>query len=401
MNTVLCDGISWVGYVDWTVRDFHGYVTSRGATYNSYLVCDEKTALIDGVKAPFVNRLLTNVSALTGLSSVDYVICNHAEPDHSGGLAQIMAAMPRAILVCTAKCAAVLGSYHNTSDWNIQTVKSGDTISLGKRTLTFIETPMVHWPESMFTYVPEDKLLFSMDAFGQHYASAHRFDDEVDLSEVMTEAKKYYASIVMLYGRQIAKVLEAAGGLDIEMIAPSHGVIWRSRVGEIISAYKEWVICKPRPKVLVLYDSMWNSTKRMAEAIVDGASIDGVDAQLIYVRAIGLADIAAEVLDAAAIAVGSATLNMGMMPTMGAVMTFLKGLRPVGKAGFAFGSYGWSKGGAEAIDEYLRGMKVDVLRDPLKCKWRPDDGVLGECRAAGGSLAEKALALAADSEDVC
>ena len=398
MKTVLRDGINWVGYVDWTVRDFHSYVTSRGSTYNSYLVRAEKTALIDTVKAPFVNYLLPQVAALTNLAEIDYVICNHAEPDHSSALPQVMAAMPQATVVCSAKCKEILSAYYDTSAWKIQTVKTGDTISLGKRTLTFIETPMVHWPESMFTYLPEEKLLFSMDAFGQHYASAHRFDDEVNLCEVMEEAKKYYASIVMLYGKQISKLLAAAAGMEIEMIAPSHGVIWRSHIGEIIAAYKEWVVCKARPKVVVIYDSMWNSTKQMAEAIVEGASIDGVEAKLIFVRATDLAEVATEVLDAAAIAFGSATLNMGMMPMMGAVLTYLKGLRPTGKSGFAFGSYGWGKGGAEAIDECLKQMNIAILREPLKAKWRPTAEALEECRAGGRLLAEVALAAGTGSQ---
>ena len=394
MNTSLRKGIDWVGCVDWTVRDFHSFVTNRGATYNAYLIRDDKTALIDTVKAPFVSRLLANVSALTELSSVDYVICNHAEPDHSGALPRIMAAMPQATLVCSMKCKDILGAYYDTSRWKIQTVSTGDTISLGRHTPHFIETPMVHWPDSIFTYLPEEKLLFSMDAFGQHYASANRFDDEVNMQEVMEEAKKYYANIVMLYGKQISKVLAAAAGLEIEMIAPAHGIIWRSHIGEIISAYQDWVICKPRPKVLVIYDSMWGSTKSMAEAIVEGASIDGVEARLISVRASGLTEIATEVLDAAAIAFGSATLNMSMMPMMAAALTYLKGLRPTGKAGFAFGSFGWGKGGAEAIDEYLKTMNIEILREPLKCKWRPGSEALQECRAAGKALAEKASELA-------
>ena len=398
-GTTLREKIDWVGYVDWSVRDFHSYVTSRGSTYNAYLVRDERTALIDAVKGQFVDYLLGNVSALTELSGVEYVVCNHAEPDHAGGLPRVMAAMPQATLVCSRKCGEILGAYYDTSAWRMRTVATGDTISLGRRSLQFVETPMVHWPESMFTYVPEEKLLFSMDAFGQHYASAHRFDDEVNLCEVMEEAKKYYATIVMLYGRQISKVLEAASGLEIEMIAPSHGVIWRSHLGEIMSAYRDWVVCRAKPKVVVIYDSMWESTKRMAEAITEGASVAGVEAKLMFVRGVGLTEIATEVLDAAAVAFGSATLNMGMMPMMGAALTYLKGLRPAGKAGFAFGSYGWGRGGAEAIDECLRGMDFEVMREPLKCRWRPDGEALAACRAAGGLLAEKARAVGAGKKE--
>ena len=392
MKTTLRKGINWVGYVDWTVRDFHSFVTRRGSTYNAYLAQDRKTALIDTVKAPYAERLLRNVAALIDPADVDYIVVNHAEPDHAGALPRAVAACPNAAVVCDRKCRDILAAYNDVSGWTFEIVKTGDTLSLGERTLTFIETPMVHWPESMFTYIPEEKLLFSMDAFGQHYASSGRFDDEVNMVEVMQEAKTYYASIVMLYGRQIAKTLEAAAGLDIEMIAPSHGVIWRSHLAGILSAYAEWVLCKPAAKVLIIYDSMWGSTKMMAEAIAEGAAVDGVEAKLLSVRASGLAEIATEVLDAAAIAFGSATLNMGMMPMMGAALTYLKGLRPAGKAGFAFGSYGWGKGGAEAVDEYLKTMNIEILRSPLKGQWRPSADALAECRAAGGMLADRAVA---------
>ena len=214
------------------------------------------------------------------------------------------------------------------------------------------------------------------------------------VDEVMQEAKTYYANIVMLYGKQIAKVLDAAAGMDIDLIAPSHGIVWRSNIARILSAYRDWVECKPKRKVLVIYDTMWESTKRMGEAIIEGAAEAGAQTKLISVRASGLTEIATEVLDAAVIAFGSATLNMGMMPMMGATLTYLKGLRPAGKAAFAFGSCGWGRGGAEAIDESLKTMKFDVLRDPLKCKWRPEADVLEECRQTGRMLAEEAKELA-------
>jgi flavorubredoxin len=391
MNISLCEGIDWVGYVDWTLRDFHSYETKRGATYNSYLIRDEKTALVDTVKKPYAACLQKNVEALTELAKIDYLVINHAEPDHAGSLAYMHAFCPQATVVCTAKCREILGAYNDTAGWNFQVVKTGDSLSLGRRTLQFVETPMVHWPESMFTYVPEEKLLFSMDAFGQHFASSARFDDEVDIEQVMAEAKTYYANIIMLYGTQISKLLDLAASMEIEMVAPAHGVIWRSHLGRILAEYKKWVTCQAKPKVLVVYDSMWESTKAMAEAIVAGASQDGVETKLIYVRSTGLTEIATEVLDAAAVAFGSATLNMGMMPMMGATLTYLKGLRPTGKAGFAFGSYGWGRGGAEAVEEVLKTMKMELLRAPLKARWRPTPEDLQECREAGRLLAEEAL----------
>jgi len=396
MDTTLRDNINWVGYVDWTVRDFHSFETTRGATYNSYLIRDEKTALIDTVKARYARELLKNVANLTDPSKVDYLICNHAEPDHASAIPQVLKELPNATLVCNQKCYQTLDKFSDTSDWKTKIISNGESLSLGKHTLQFIETPMVHWPESMFTYVPEEKILFSMDAFGQHIASSGRFDDEVDMCAVMQEAKSYYANIVMPYGKQVAGVLKKAADLDIEMIATSHGVIWRSHIDKIISAYKNWSRFRPAAKVLIVYDTMWESTAQMARAIHAGASISGVDAQLVHIRRSGLTALATEALDAAAIAFGSATLNRGMMPMAAAGLAYLEGLRPTGKVGFAFGSYGWGKGAAEAIDERLKVMKLEMLREPLKAQYRPSKSVLDECHTAGQELAKNAKQMASD-----
>jgi flavorubredoxin len=354
MKATLRDNIEWVGYVDWTVRNFHGYETDRGTTYNAYLVRDEKTVLIDTVKAPFAADLIRKISELTEPGEIDYLVCNHAEPDHSGALPAIVAACPRAEVVCNDKCRAALSRHFETSDWNFRIVADGESLSLGKRSLTFINTPMAHWPESMFTYVPEEKLLFSMDAFGQHYASSGRFDDEEPLDLVMYELKKYYANILTPYGKQVARAMERAGELDIETIAPSHGVIWRKNLGSLIEAYSGFAACKAKPKALVVYDTMWNSTEAMAQAILEGAQREGVETKLFNIRASSITTLATEILDAAAIAFGSPTLNRTMMPQMGALLIYLKGLRPTCKAGFAFGSYGWTKGGAVDVDAFLR-----------------------------------------------
>ncbi len=398
MNTTLGENIDWVGYVDWTVRDFHSYDTEFGTTYNAYLVRDRKTALIDTVKAPFADQLLRHVAAITELSKVDYVVCNHAELDHSGALPEVMAALPQATLICGKKCRIALSQHFDTSSWRFRVVAEGDEVSLGKRTLQFIETPLVHWPESMFTYVPQERLLFSMDAFGQHYATSQRFDDELPPGTAIDQAKAYYANIIMPYGKQVAKCLEKAAGIAIEMIAPSHGVIWRRGVADVLDAYRDWSHHRPRPKVLVIYDSMWQSTEQMARAILAGASQPAVEAVLIHVRRSNITRIATDVLDAAVVALGSATLNRGMMPAVGAVLTYLKGLRPEGKAGFSFGSYGWGRGGPEAIDAWLQQMKWEVMRGPLRAQYRPTPKTLDECRAAGRMLAEKARQMAADYE---
>ncbi len=396
MNTTLRENIDWVGYVDWNIRDFHSYDTRRGTTYNAYLIRDEKTALIDTVKPPFAEHLLRQTAELTDLSAVDYIVCNHAELDHAGSLPEVLRAMPRATLLCDRKCHSALGEHFDTSSWKIREVADGETVSLGRRTLQFVETPMIHWPESMFTYVPEEKLLFSMDAFGQHYATWERFDDEAPLCTTLEEAKTYYANIVMPFGKQVAACLEKAGGLDIEMIAPSHGLIWRSNPAAIIEAYGNWCRCLAKPKVLVVYDTMWKSTEAMAHAILEGTARDGMESKLIHVRSSSLTQIAAETLDAAAVAFGSATLNRGMMPMVAAMLNYLEGLRPTGKAALAFGSYGWGKGGAEAVDGWLRQNRWEVLAEPIRSKYRPTAEVLDECRAAGKILAEKARQLAVD-----
>lgn len=394
MSNILADGVYWTGYVDKDIRDFHGYRTDRGSTYNSYLVCSDKTVLVDTVKAQYADKLVDSVRSLLKGRSLDYVICNHAEPDHSGGLPYVMKAFPAAELVCNAKCRAALEKHYNCDAWNFRLVTDGDSLPLGGRSVTFVDTPMVHWPESMFSFLQPDGILFSMDAFGQHFASDGRFDDEEDLSAIMREAMIYYANIVMLYGKQIGKVLDKASGLDIRMVAPSHGIIWRSSFDVILEAYRHWIICASRPKVLVVYDTMWGSTGKMAEAIADGARAGGVDVKLISIRKSHITEIATEMLDAAVLACGSPTLNMTMMPEVAAVLTYLKGLRPVNKAGRAFGSYGWGKGGAEEVHEYLEKMGFEIIGAPLKSQFVPVDSVLEECRQAGKAMAEKALLIA-------
>ncbi len=391
MNTTLRENIDWVGAVDWNVRDFHSYDTERGTTYNAYLVRDEKTALIDTVKAPFAPELLERVAALVDLNRVDYVVCNHAELDHAGALPEVLRAMPQATLVCDKKCAAALADHFDTSAWKLQVVAGGVQIPLGRRTLRFVETPMVHWPESMATYVPEERLLFSMDAFGQHYAAAERFDDEVDAAALREQAKIYYANIVMPYGKAVQTALMRLAEAPIDMIAPSHGAIWRRGPAEIVAAYRRWAAHEPGPKVLVIYDTMWESTAAMAEAILEGASLPGVTASLIHVRRTSLTRIAAEVLEAAAVAVGSATLNRTMMPMVAAALCYLEGLRPQGKAALAFGSYGWGRGGPEAIDAALRQLEWEVLGEPLRARYRPTPEVLAECREAGRRLGQRAV----------
>jgi flavorubredoxin len=404
MNVTLRPDIFWVGYVDWTVRDFHGYDTARGTTYNAYLVRDARTALIDTVREEYAGALLANIAEVLGARSgeaasgaLDYIVVNHAELDHAGALAEVLRVHPEATLVCDAKCRTALAQHFDTAAWKFQIVAEGDSLDLGRRRIEFYETPMVHWPESMFSYVRDERLLFSMDVFGQHLASQPRFDDEMPLETVLDEAKTYFANILLPYPKAVLMSLDKLRSLALDMIAPSHGVTWRSGVAGIVEAYRRWAECRPAAKVVVLYDTMWESTRAMAEAILAGASQPGIETRLLWMRATSLTRIAAEVLDAAAVAVGSPTLNRGPMPAAAAVLSYLAGLHPAGKAALAFGSYGWGPGGPESVEEGLAALGWETIGPPLRAKYRPTPEVLAACRAAGTRLADLARERA-DSE---
>ncbi len=389
MLRAVAEGVYCVGSVDWLMRDFHSFATPHGVTYNSYLVLDEKIALIDTVKAPFAKELFSNIADISNAEKIDYIIVNHAEPDHASALPLVVQSCKKAKVVCTKKCQEILSHYHDVSKWEFQIVKEGDTLSLGKKTLSFIETPMLHWPESMFTYLKEEKILFSMDAFGQHFSSSLRFDDEVNLCDVMEEAKRYYANVVMPYGQPVLKALEKIKNIAIRVIAPSHGVIWRKSVATIVSLYEEWALFKPQSKILVIYDTMWESTKEMAVAIHRGASIEKVSAHLISVRSTNMTDIVTEILDAQGIVFGSANLNQRVMPFMGMLFTYLKGLKPQKKIGAAFGSYGWGRGAVEEIEEVLKDLGFETVSPAIKSQWKPTAEILEKCRQLGRNMAEK------------
>ena len=381
------DHVYWVGAIDWNLRNFHGYITPRGSTYNAYLVVDEKIALIDTVKAPFSSELLARISSVIDPARIDYVVANHVEMDHSGSLAVIRNFAPNAQFVADKRGAEDLNR-HFKSDWNFHIVKTGDTISLGKRKLSFVEVPMVHWPDSMVTYCPEEKTLFSNDAFGQHMASHERFDDEFPWEEVRCEAAKYYANIVLPFAGPTTKALEAVSKLDLAMIATSHGVIWRKNIEKIVSCYRDWASNKTQKKAVIVYDTMWNSTEKMARAIAEGLVSKGIETKFFNLRTTDVSYIMQEVLDAKAIIVGSPTLNNGMMPTVSGFLTYMKGLKPRGRIGFAFGSYGWAGGSIAAIEAELKATGIEIARPALSYKYIPDDAELNECFKAGEELAK-------------
>lgn len=406
MITTIQPGITAVGYIDWAVRDFHGYDTASGTTYNSYLLQFAKTALIDTVKAPYSGQLLMNLArAGVAPQNVDYVIVNHAEPDHSGAMPMVMAACTNATVVCNRKCQEILSCYYDTSNWKFQLVKSGDTLDLGNGcVLSFIEVPMVHWPDSMVTYYGAEQILFSNDAFGEHYASSYRFDDENPLPTLIAEAKSYYANIVNPYSKRVLQVLDALKDVPLRIVCPSHGVIWRKELAELVKGYRNWAGQKCQAKVVVLYDTMWHRTEKMVEAIMEGiATVPGVRAKSLPVRGVTLNRIATEAIDAAAFALGSSTLNQQMMPQMAAAMCYMQGLNFPGKVAFSFGSRGWGKGGPELLDGKIDEMRWERLQAPVLAKFEPDADVLAQCVQAGAALAQKALEKAAASgyEPLC
>jgi flavorubredoxin len=383
------EGIYWVGAIDWNIRDFHGYSTKEGTTYNAFLILDEKITLIDAVKKEFADDLINNISQIIDPKKIDYVISNHTEMDHSGGLARVMHRIGEDKPIYCSKLGRKNLPRHFNPKYNYQTVEDGGELSLGQRTLTFMETRMVHWPDSMFTYAKEDKILFASDGFGQHYASMERFDDQVG-DEIMVHAKKYFANILLLYTDLIVKVFEKVQSLslDLKIICPDHGIIWRKDPMKIINAYVEWCQQKPKRKALVVYDTMWHSTEMMAEAIVDSLNQEGVKAMPMHLRRWHRSDIITEALDAGAIIVGSPTLNNGLFPTIADFLTYLKGLKPKTKIGAAFGSFGWSGEAPKLIQQELEAMKFDLIDSPLKVQYIPDAKGIEACHELGRKIAK-------------
>jgi flavorubredoxin len=376
----IAEGIYWVGAIDWNIRDFHGYSTYEGTTYNAYLIMDEKVTLVDSVKMEFADQLIENISTLIDPKKIDYVISNHTEMDHSGGLARIMHSVGEDKPLYCSKLGHKNLSLHFSQKWNYKPVEDGGDLSIGKRTLVFMETRMLHWPDSMFTYAKEDRILFSSDAFGQHYASLERFDDQVG-DAIMPHAMKYFANILLLYSPLILKLVEKVKsmGLALDMICPDHGIIWRKDPGKIIQAYVEWSEQKPKKKALVIYDTMWHSTEKMAEAIVEALGQAGVDAKPMHLRRWHRSDIMTECLDAGAILVGSPTLNNGLFPTVSDFLTYLKGLKPMNKVGAAFGSYGWSGEAVKLITQDLEEMKFKVIDPGLRIQYVPEKKGMEAC----------------------
>ncbi len=390
---LLRDDIWWAGAIDWDVRDFHGYETPRGTTYNAYLILDEKVALIDGCREGFGPEMLARVMGCCGGRPVDYLVINHVEPDHSGAIPWLVERLMPERIFCSKRAKEALALYYGTERaeaWDLQVVATGDEVSLGRHTLQFIEAPMLHWPDSMFTYVREAKTLLPNDAFGQHLATSKRFADEVDQGVLMEEASKYYANILMPFGSPIEKMLGKIGemGLEIEVIGPSHGVIWRrpEDIAKIVGAYAGWSRFEAPERVVLLYDTMWHSTEKMTMAIEDGVAQEGVECAVLKLSVNPRSELARQVLESRAFLVGSPTLNNTMFPTVGEFLTYLRGLRPKNRIAGAYGSYGWGGGAVKQVDAELRALGLDML-DPLDARYMPTAADLEACHELGRKVA--------------
>ena len=388
------DKVYWVGAIDWGIRDFHGYLTERGTTYNAFLVMADKITLIDTVKPPFQSELLGRISSVVDPKEIDYVVSNHAEMDHSGSLLGVIdAVQPEKVLASSMGSKALKEHFH--LDREIVTVKDGESLSLGNLSLTFLETRMLHWPDNMFSYLAEEKLLFSQDAFGMHLATSERFADEVDESLLEYEGAKYYANILLPMSALVTKLIKKVGELNlpIEIIACDHGPIWRQDLDKIIGWYAKWAEQKPTNKAVVVFDTMWFSTAKMSEDIAEGLMAGGAQPKLMPLKSNHRSNVATEILNAGALVVGSPTLNNNIYPTVADLLTYLKGLKPKNLVGAAYGSYGWSGEAVGQVRGMLEEMKIDLVDEGLRVKFVPGDDALKQCFDLGLQVAEKTKGL--------
>ncbi len=379
-------GIYWVGCVDWDLRNFHGYLTQRGSTYNAYLVIDEKVTLIDTVKEYLAEEMFERIAKIIDPSKIDYIISNHVEMDHSGALPAVMKKAPNATIIASPN--GVRGLKEHFGDhYNYRAIKDGENISLGERSMTFVLTPMIHWPDNMVAYMPEEKLLFSNDSFGQHLASSERIDHEYPIDVIMEEARKYYANIVLPYSAQVQKALKLINELDIEMIAPSHGIIWEKYIDRIIEAYNYWASNKTEKKAVICYDTMWGSTKKQAFAIQSVLEDKGYSTSIYNVSLTHISDIMTDLITAEYVCVGSPTLNNNMLPTVAAFLTYLKGLAPKNRKAIAFGSYGWGGQSIGIVEKLLTEAGFEIM-SVQKSKYIPHKEEIARIQAELAEIIE-------------
>ena len=377
--------IYWVGGIDWDLRSFHGYNTPKGTTYNAYLIIDNKITLVDTVKHYLFNEMLNRIKEIVDPSKIDYIISNHVEMDHSGSITKLLEFCPNAKIITSTRGEKGL-HLHYKKELNLKVVNSGDKLNIGKKILAFFHIPMVHWPDSMVTYIPSDKLLLPNDAFGQHIASCERFDEELDWGILKQDAAKYYANIVMPYGDQVKKALEMLTKLDINMIAPSHGIIWKKYLSNILKEYSKWANFETENKALIVYDSMWGSTEKIAYALYEGIEETGIKVTIRNLKNTHISDIITDVLSSKFILLGSPTMNNTTLPTMGGFLTYLKGLKPRNRIGFVFGSYGWGGQAVGEIEKILRELSWDLPIKSLNINYVPNENDLKNTKKIGEIL---------------
>lgn len=386
----------WVGVVDYNHHDFHGYSRSpEGTTYNAYVIRDQKNVLIDTVAPGHGKTLLCRLAHVMPVDKIDYIVVNHVEQDHAGSLDQIIAACKPEKIFCSTMALKSMAGYfgEQMKSWPVQVVKSGDSISIGSHTLVFQETRMLHWPDSMVTYCPETKILFSQDAFGQNISSSWRYADEHDKGDLLHRVKEYYFNIVLPYSPQVLKTLPVVESLDIAMIAPDHGLIWRGDMcSEIINMYRTMAEQNPRKKAVVIYDTMWSSTEKLAYGVCSGLEETGVPCTILSASKNHHSAIMTALADASALAVGSPTHNNTVLPYVMSALTYIRGLRPKILVGGAFGSYGWSGESPKILHEFLSGMKCEMPAEPVKVQWRPGHEGMLQAYALGKQMAECLLA---------
>ncbi|MCD6405902.1 MAG: flavodoxin domain-containing protein [Planctomycetes bacterium] len=381
----------WVGAIDWNMRNFHGYATDRGTTYNAYLVIADKVTLVDTVKAAFKDEMLARIRSVIGdCTKIDYIISNHSEMDHTGCLMDTIAAVkPEKVFASLMGVKGLSAHFH--TDYPFSAVENGGELELGGARFSFLETRMLHWPDSMVAYLPAHKLLFSQDGFGMHLSSSERFADELNEAVLEQEAARYYANILLPYsalvGNLLAKIADL--GIEIDILAPDHGPIWRREIETILNLYSKWAVQKPARKAVIVYDTMWHSTEKMALAIGEGLAEGGISVRMLSLGTARRSDVITEMLDAGALLVGSPTLNNQMFPTVADILCYMKGLKPKNLVGAAFGSYGWSGEGARQVADILQSMGVDLVGEPLAVQYVPDGRALAECRALGLEIASR------------
>lgn len=378
MKKKIKNNVYWVGKVDWELRKFHGdeYSTHRGSTYNSYLIQEEKTVLIDTVWSPFAKEFVQNLAAEIDLKKIDCIVANHGEVDHSGALPVLMEQIPDVPIYCTANAVKSLrGQFHR--DWNFQVVKTGDKLDLGNgKELIFVEMQMLHWPDSMAAYMTGDNILFSNDAFGQHLATEELFNDLVDQCALFEESIKYYANILTPFSRILKKKLEEilASNLKIDLIATSHGVVWRDNPMQIVEKYAQWCDDYQENQITVIYDTMWGGTKKLAEKIAEGicSGDPAVKVKVINIAKTDVNDAITEVFKSKAVVVGSPTINRTILHSVAGLIELMKGLGFKKKKAAAFGCYGWSGEAVKYLSELLEKAGFQLVDEGLKIAWYPD-----------------------------